>query len=122
MSENLPKGSIRGRPRQRCKAWRVRIESWKKISQVVSHTARLISRLVCAARPSELRAVLISTRLLASSPRYREAVAAGSNPQAYVQSIAKAGYATDPEYGNKLNKMLNSGTLRAALGARLAKL
>ncbi len=61
-------------------------------------------------------------RLLASSPRYREAVAAGSNPEAYVQSIARAGYATDPEYGNKLNQMLNSGTLRAALGARLAKL
>jgi flagellar protein FlgJ len=61
-------------------------------------------------------------RLLASSPRYRDAVTAGSNPGAYVQSIAKAGYATDPEYGNKLNQVLNSGTFRAALGARLAKL
>jgi peptidoglycan hydrolase FlgJ len=61
-------------------------------------------------------------RLLASSPRYREAVAAGSNPQAYVQSIAGAGYATDPDYANKLNQVLNSGTLRAALGARFAKL
>jgi flagellar protein FlgJ len=61
-------------------------------------------------------------RLLASSPRYREAVAAGGSAQAYVQSIARAGYATDPEYGNKLNEVLNSGTLQAALGARLAKL
>ena len=61
-------------------------------------------------------------RLLTSSPRYREAVAAGSNAQAYVQSIAKAGYATDPQYANKLNEVLNSGTLQAALGARLAKL
>jgi peptidoglycan hydrolase FlgJ len=61
-------------------------------------------------------------RLLTSSPRYREAVAAGSNAQAYVQSIAKAGYATDPQYANKLNDVLNSGTLQAALGARLAKL
>jgi len=61
-------------------------------------------------------------RLLANSPRYREAVAAGGSAQAYVQSIAKAGYATDPEYANKLNGLLNSGTLQAALGARLAKL
>ena len=61
-------------------------------------------------------------RLLTSSPRYREAVAAGSNAQAYVESIAKAGYATDPQYANKLNEVLNSGTLRAALGARLARL
>jgi peptidoglycan hydrolase FlgJ len=61
-------------------------------------------------------------RLLTSSPRYREAVAAGGSAQAYVESIARAGYASDPEYANKLNEVLNSGTLQAALGARLAKL
>jgi flagellar protein FlgJ len=60
--------------------------------------------------------------LLAGSPRYRDAIAAGSSARAYVQSIAKSGYATDPEYGNKLNRILNSSTLRAALGARLAAL
>ncbi len=47
--------------------------------------------------------------LLANSPRYREAVSAGGSAQAYVQEIAKSGYATDPEYGNKLNQTLNSG-------------
>jgi peptidoglycan hydrolase FlgJ len=60
--------------------------------------------------------------LLASSPRYRETVAAGGSAQAYIQSIAQSGYATDPDYGNKLNQVLNSGALRAALTARLAKL
>jgi peptidoglycan hydrolase FlgJ len=60
--------------------------------------------------------------LLASSPRYREAVAAGGSAQAYIQHIARSGYATDPDYGNKLNQVLNSGALRAALTARLAKL
>ncbi len=60
--------------------------------------------------------------LLASSPRYREAIAAGGTAQSYVASIAKSGYATDPEYGNKLNQLLNSGTLRSALNARVAKL
>jgi flagellar protein FlgJ len=60
--------------------------------------------------------------LLSSSPRYRDAVASGGSAQAYVQSIARSGYATDPDYGNKLNQVLNGGTLRAALAARLAKL
>jgi peptidoglycan hydrolase FlgJ len=60
--------------------------------------------------------------LLARSPRYREAIAAGGSAQGYIQSIARSGYATDPEYGNKLNQVLNGGTLRAALMARLAKL
>jgi flagellar protein FlgJ len=61
-------------------------------------------------------------RLLAGSPRYREAISAGGDARAYVQSIAKAGYATDPDYANKLNEVLDSGTLRTALGARLVKL
>jgi flagellar protein FlgJ len=61
-------------------------------------------------------------KLLASSPRYRDAVAAGGSAQSYVDSIARAGYATDPEYGNKLNQLLNSGTLRAALRASVVKL
>jgi peptidoglycan hydrolase FlgJ len=60
--------------------------------------------------------------LLSNSPRYRDAIAAGGSAQAYIHGIAKAGYATDPDYGNKLNQILNSGTLRTALGARMTKL
>jgi len=60
--------------------------------------------------------------LLSNSPRYREAIAAGGNAQAYVHGIARSGYATDPDYGNKLNEILNGGTLRAALGARTTAL
>jgi peptidoglycan hydrolase FlgJ len=56
--------------------------------------------------------------LLSNSPRYREAIAAGGSAQAYVHGIARSGYATDPEYANKLNKILNGDTLRAALGTR----
>ena len=61
-------------------------------------------------------------RLLGSSPRYKDAVAAGGDPQAYVQSIGKSGYATDPEYANKLNDILNSSTLRLALNVNGEKL
>jgi len=60
--------------------------------------------------------------LLANSPRYRDAIAAGPNAQAYIQSIAKSGYATDPDYGNKLNQILNGGILRAALTQRITAL
>jgi flagellar protein FlgJ len=54
--------------------------------------------------------------LLRRSPRYAEAVTVGGDAQAYVKSIGTAGYATDPEYANKLNGILNSSTFKAALG------
>ena len=60
--------------------------------------------------------------LLKNSPRYRDVLAAGGSPGGYVAGIAKSGYATDPDYGNKLNQILGSDTLQWALGARVAAL
>src|SRR6202142_4199610 len=60
--------------------------------------------------------------MLKNSPRYREAIAAGADAQADIARIGKSGYATDPEYGNKLNQILNSDTLQAAVKPRIAKL
>lgn len=60
--------------------------------------------------------------LLKSSPRYRDVVAAGGNAAAYIAAMGKSGYATDPEYGNKLNTILGSETLQSALAARVAAL
>jgi flagellar protein FlgJ len=57
--------------------------------------------------------------LLKNSPRYVRAVAAGPDAQAYVDSIGRSGYATDPEYANKLNDILHSDTLRAAAATKL---
>jgi flagellar protein FlgJ len=54
--------------------------------------------------------------LLKSSPRYRDAAAAGSDAQAYIAGIGRSGYATDPEYADKLNEILQSNTMRAAIG------
>jgi len=54
-------------------------------------------------------------QLLKNSPRYHAAIAAGGNTQAYVEHMGNSGYATDPEYANKLNRILNSGALTAAL-------
>jgi peptidoglycan hydrolase FlgJ len=60
--------------------------------------------------------------LLKGSPRYRHALAAGADAQAYVDVIGRSGYATDPEYGNKLNEVLNGSTLRMALNKSGVKL
>jgi flagellar protein FlgJ len=59
-------------------------------------------------------------KLLKNSPRYRDALAAGGDTHAYFDRLGKSGYATDPEYANKLNQILNSGTLRAAGSSRTA--
>jgi flagellar protein FlgJ len=61
-------------------------------------------------------------KLMANSPRYKEVLAAGGNAQAYIETMGKSGYATDPEYANKLNEVLGSGTIQAVLGAKVAKL
>jgi flagellar protein FlgJ len=61
-------------------------------------------------------------KLLANSPRYKEALAAGGDAQAYIAGIGKSGYATDPDYANKLNQILDSGTIQAVRNPPLAKL
>jgi flagellar protein FlgJ len=60
--------------------------------------------------------------LLKSSPRYREVIAAGGNASAYIASMGKSGYATDPEYANKLNQILHGDTLQSAMASRIAAL
>jgi peptidoglycan hydrolase FlgJ len=60
--------------------------------------------------------------LLKNSPRYRDVIAAGGSAEGYIASIGKSGYATDPEYANKLNQILHSEALQSALAARVAAL
>jgi flagellar protein FlgJ len=60
--------------------------------------------------------------LLKNSARYKDVIAAGSNAGAYIAAMGKSGYATDPDYGNKLNQILSGDTLQSALAARVAAL
>jgi peptidoglycan hydrolase FlgJ len=60
--------------------------------------------------------------LLKNSPRYRDVLAAGGDPVAFIARLGQSGYATDPEYANKLNQILRSDTLQSALAARTAAL
>ena len=60
--------------------------------------------------------------LLRNSPRYRDVLAAGRDVNAYAASMGRSGYATDPDYANKLNQILRGETLASALSARVAAL
>ena len=46
------------------------------------------------------------------NPRYGEALKAGADAPAFVRALSQAGYATDPEYSNKINRIMNSEVLR----------
>jgi peptidoglycan hydrolase FlgJ len=60
--------------------------------------------------------------LLKNSPRYKDVIAGGGSAESYIAAMGSSGYATDPDYGNKLNQILGSDTLQSALAARVAKL
>ncbi|KAF0205841.1 MAG: flagellar protein [Gallionellaceae bacterium] len=45
---------------------------------------------------------------LSSNPRYAEVLKQGDNAQGFATALQKAGYATDPHYADKLNKVINS--------------
>ncbi len=50
-------------------------------------------------------------RLISANPRYKDALAAGGNVQAFAQGLQRGGYATDPAYADKLGRVINA-TLR----------
>ncbi len=52
--------------------------------------------------------------LFKSNPRYQQAVAVADNPRAYFQQLQAAGYATDPNYAQKILSVFNSDTFKQA--------
>ena len=55
---------------------------------------------------------------LTSNPRYQETLAKTGDSSAYFTSLQKAGYATDPNYAEKINRLLEGPEMNRAL-ARL---
>ena len=49
------------------------------------------------------------------NPRYQKALEHGYDASAYARELQKAGYATDPEYANKINRVRGNETLQAEL-------
>ncbi|WP_337880652.1 flagellar assembly peptidoglycan hydrolase FlgJ [Rheinheimera sp.] len=49
-----------------------------------------------------------------NNPRYQQALEVSSNPKAYFQQLQAAGYATDPNYAQKIWAVFNSDTFKQA--------
>lgn len=58
--------------------------------------------------PSAALAFADHTDFFLKNPRYAEAVKVKDNPSKFFEAIAKAGYATAPDYANQLNKVMKS--------------
>ncbi|MES9958392.1 MAG: flagellar assembly peptidoglycan hydrolase FlgJ [Sedimenticola sp.] len=50
-----------------------------------------------------------------SSPRYSKALAKSGDASGYFEELQRAGYATDPDYANKINKIMSGPEMRKAL-------
>jgi flagellar protein FlgJ len=48
---------------------------------------------------------------LQSQPRYREALKHVGDPETFVEKLHEAGYATDPQYADKIKRIMNGDTL-----------
>jgi len=52
---------------------------------------------------------------LKTNPRYREALNRAADAPSFARALAEAGYATDPDYSGKINRIMGSERLRDAL-------
>ena len=52
-----------------------------------------------------------------SSPRYKDAVEQAEDPEAYINELHKAGYATDPNYSKKIKGIMKGSVLEGALSS-----
>lgn len=55
-------------------------------------------------------------RLMKNNSRYEQVLQKGNDSAAYAEALQSAGYATDPEYSQKIKRLLNSDVLKS-LGA-----
>ena len=53
---------------------------------------------------------------LQSNPRYQEVLNSGADAPAFAQALSEAGYATDPDYAGKINRIMDSQRLHDAVG------
>ena len=55
--------------------------------------------------------------LLKNNPRFAPVLQAGNDPAAFAQGLQKAGYATDPAYAAKLQRIITGTVMRQGLSA-----
>jgi flagellar protein FlgJ len=54
--------------------------------------------------------------LIASNPRYAQVLNERADPAAFARALQQAGYATDPNYADKLTRVITSTLMRVGLG------
>lgn len=54
-------------------------------------------------------------KFIHNNPRYQQALAQAGDDQAFIREMHSAGYATDPQYADKVLNILNGGILQRAL-------
>ncbi|VAW69854.1 Flagellar protein FlgJ [peptidoglycan hydrolase] [hydrothermal vent metagenome] len=52
-------------------------------------------------------------QFILQNPRYQQALEVGSDAKAYARELQQAGYATDPEYANKIDRIRNDEVLQS---------
>ncbi len=60
--------------------------------------------------------------LIKNNPRYKNALAAGADSAGYADALQKAGYATDPDYAQKIKRIINSESIRSATEVDLSSI
>jgi flagellar protein FlgJ len=76
--------------------------------------AALATRARFRAYPDQASAFRDYADLLLSNPRFRGALGAGANAQAFAKGLSRGGYATDPAYADKLARV--AGKLKGISG------
>lgn len=54
-------------------------------------------------------------KLIKNNPRYEQVLAAGNDSAGYADALQKSGYATDPNYADKIKSLLASDAIRSAV-------
>ena len=55
------------------------------------------------------------TRLLTENPRYDTVSGHGTNVEGFANALQSSGYATDPQYADKLQRVMNSPTMKSVM-------
>lgn len=79
------------------------------------HGSMLKENAAFRAYPSLEEGLRDYAKFLQSGERYQQAINQGLDAENYGHALQQAGYATDPQYGNKIQRISSSSTLQQAL-------
>lgn len=55
------------------------------------------------------------TQFISTNQRYEQALQQGNNAERYIEELQHAGYATDPQYADKIKKIMNSDSFKTVV-------